>query len=420
MNLIPTSETLSITVTPDMTHQIVEVPFRLPEKVVHLHVSLTKSVSSSVIDLGLKSPECVWGWSGGMRSEFTIGLNNATPGYQMGPLEKGEWAILLGLYRLPTDPVTLSIEIERSQYTPQWIKGDLHLHSTHSDGVWSLEELSREAEDQGLDYIALTDHNTTSQNQGLHLATHLILVPGMEWTTYQGHANVWGISDPWPDWRVASDAEIEAKRKDVTARGGVVSINHPFDDFDPGIHWAWSKEGFAAIEIWNGPWRPGNQAALNWWQQQLERGEHIVAVGGSDTHGPNDVGVHVGHPTTWVWSEDRTSESIVEGIRRGYVFITESPDGPSLTQGPITTPCHPGDVIPIRVTGLATDDRIRLVGDQGMLYESQVQERTWEHEWRIQSEKFLRLEVHRYHQEWDFWMPVLLTNPLYRQPIDSD
>lgn len=39
------------------------------------------------------------------------------------------------------------------------IRGDLHCHTKASDGKQSLEEMARAAKDQGLDYLAVTDHS---------------------------------------------------------------------------------------------------------------------------------------------------------------------------------------------------------------------------------------------------------------------
>src|ERR1041384_7339603 len=41
-------------------------------------------------------------------------------------------------------------------------RADLHLHTTHSDGDWSPEEVMRRAAERGLGAIAITDHDTCS------------------------------------------------------------------------------------------------------------------------------------------------------------------------------------------------------------------------------------------------------------------
>lgn len=39
------------------------------------------------------------------------------------------------------------------------IKGDLHLHSTWSDGAFSIEEMAEEARNRGYEFMAITDHS---------------------------------------------------------------------------------------------------------------------------------------------------------------------------------------------------------------------------------------------------------------------
>jgi DNA polymerase (family 10) len=44
---------------------------------------------------------------------------------------------------------------------PGDLKGDLHMHTTLSDGLASVEEMAQAARDRGLEYIAITDHSAT-------------------------------------------------------------------------------------------------------------------------------------------------------------------------------------------------------------------------------------------------------------------
>jgi DNA polymerase (family 10) len=45
--------------------------------------------------------------------------------------------------------------------TPEDIKGDLHMHTTASDGRQAAEEMAAAAREQGLEYIAITDHSAS-------------------------------------------------------------------------------------------------------------------------------------------------------------------------------------------------------------------------------------------------------------------
>ena len=44
---------------------------------------------------------------------------------------------------------------------------DLHLHTTFSDGTWSLEQMLKEAEASGVDIISITDHDTVMPHKYL-------------------------------------------------------------------------------------------------------------------------------------------------------------------------------------------------------------------------------------------------------------
>ena len=62
-------------------------------------------------------------------------------------------------------------------------KIDLHTHSTASDGTLSPTELVQEAQDCGLQALALTDHDTTKGMQELIQAgknSQLETIPGCE------------------------------------------------------------------------------------------------------------------------------------------------------------------------------------------------------------------------------------------------
>src|SRR5262249_59801831 len=73
----------------------------------------------------------------------------------------------------------------------RWLAGDLHTHTVHSDGALTVSELAALAAGRGLEFLAVTDHNTVSHHAELAAASRrygITLLPGQEATTDGGHA----------------------------------------------------------------------------------------------------------------------------------------------------------------------------------------------------------------------------------------
>ncbi len=303
------------------------------------------------------------GWSGASKREFFIAQDSATPGYIRGPLFPGEWNVILGVDRVEPEGVRYEVEVRvatagsgepvTADLQPRgdagiqkpgraaghraggrWVQGDLHCHTVHSDGLNSVEDLARNAIDIGLDFLAVTDHNTNTHHEDIDRLARLpiTLIPGEEVTTYWGHANMWGLRE-WIDFRCADDQSIEAVRRYVLQKGGLISVNHPKCIGPPWLFRGW--DGYPSMEVWQAPWRFYNWESLERWDALLRRGQRVVAVGGSDTHSiPPAEPRHphgLGNPTTWVYVTDGGSEeSVLDGIRKGHVFISDAPNAARL------------------------------------------------------------------------------------------
>ncbi len=315
----------------------VEIPFEMPAGVEELHVSYevqSHGEAKAVIDLGVRDVHRVRGWSGGARSGFRIGREQATPGYLPGGLEPGGWAVLHNAYQVPEEGCTVTVTVELVTESPRWLKGDLHMHSVHSDGSFTLEENAAEMERLGCDFLAMTDHNTCSQNFAYPRGTGLVMIPGMEVTTNFGHANLLGVADPLDDFRVAGQEDVNRRLRTARERGASIVLNHPHCDYCP---WLWDfTVDHDWVEVWNGPWRESNNRALQWWDGQLRKGRRLVAVGGSDTHRP-DPFVRHGSPTTFVYAESRTVQGILAGIAKGRVCMAYGPQGPLWSSAAVST-----------------------------------------------------------------------------------
>lgn len=228
-----------------------------------------------------------------------------------------------------------------------WYKGDLHSHSTYSDGTSSVHDIISDAENKGFTFYVLTDHDniyTSSAGSLLHwsdtayYSNNMILLYGVEWTTDNGHACIWN-SQPFDydsifQYNLMNDPSLAERI--VNMQGGLFSINHPLN---LALLWQYSYDfTFQGMEILNGPYSyllsNNNYVITDSWEPLLQSGKRITAVGGSDMHHLNDwfpsIYPNLGSPTTWIYSEQATSDGIIDGIRRGHVCISNSPDEPHL------------------------------------------------------------------------------------------
>jgi hypothetical protein len=174
----------------------------------------------------------------------------------------------------------------------------------------------------------------------------LLLIPSMEVTSYYGHANIWGLSR-WIDFRCRQTEDIRQVIEAAHNQEALFSINHPHSTCSWEYGWI---DGINAIEVWNSLWHRGNYRSLIWWDELLQSGRQIVAVGGSDRHQPREFDPYfphqVGTPTTWVYATNLSVEAILAGIRAGHVFITADVDSPR-----------------IRLAAKAADGQTAMMGD---------------------------------------------------------
>jgi hypothetical protein len=343
-----------------------EVPFTVPEGTVEIEIRHDDMSDENILDWGLRDPDRFRGWGGGNPEPAIVGVDRASRSYTPGPIEAGEWAVLIGQALVVDAPAHYRIEIffrttptlpeqpARMEYVaaaalqpgPRWYAGDFHVHSNESgDASPTLDEIATFAETRGLDFIELSEHNVVSQldfivdAQARHPS--LLLLPGIEVTTYWGHANAIGATE-WIDFRVMSggDASIDT----IASSASVLAINHPVLDLGNScIGCAWALEdppgAVSAIEIQNGAYSVTGMLfydrAIRFWEGRLAAGAHIAVIGGSDDHnagtGTGMFGSPIGAPTTMVYADELSAAAIAEGVRAGRTVVKlEGPDDPMI------------------------------------------------------------------------------------------
>lgn len=350
------------------------LPFDVPKGTSRITVQFDYSGHDderTTVDLGLLGPDGFRGhdgfrgWSGGSKGLFTVAATDATPSYLPGPITPGRWNLLLGIPNIrkashskytakvwfgrPDDPAWEPAVLNPPlRDAAGWYRGDLHMHTAHSDGSCPSQSGKRVpcplfftaqgAAKRGLDFIAITDHNTVSHANAMRelqpYFDKLLLIPGREITTFSGHANFFGTTAP-VDFRVGSKAvpDWNSLLRAIAPLHGVISINHairPSGEICMGCGWTAKPPAdmnlVQAIEIVNGSDAGTPYSAVSLWDQQLAAGHRLTGIGGSDNHNAfqdaPDIGSNpTGLPTTVVHAAALSMPAILDGIRAGHVFI---------------------------------------------------------------------------------------------------
>jgi hypothetical protein len=229
-----------------------------------------------------------------------------------------------------------------AQTAGAWYKGDLHSHSTYSDGDSDIAGLLASASSKGFDFFTVTDHDNDLNGQPRHwfdpayVSRTMVLLYGMEWSTGPGHASVWAAApiSYEPIWQANRAEDPAAAASAAAAQGALFSINHPGALCCP---WEYPVvQGIDVIEVWNAMYELpsfNRWVGHHFWHALLSSGRKISGVGGSDTHHLfkwQSRFFGLGNPTTWVFATSKSGNAILAALKAGRSSISYAPDAPRL------------------------------------------------------------------------------------------
>lgn len=230
-----------------------------------------------------------------------------------------------------------------------WYKGNLHCHTTNSDGKLTPVEVINQYKEKGYDFIAITDHERMTQIEEPSIVHQdFILITGEEINNYNlpdyaiKHFNGINLSaeiNPVPEGPDYPDGMYpEDIIKEINSQEGSIAIlNHPL--------WTYNEKGWGTsvleckeniinfineknpdikyMEIYNygcesipttppGMWHDDHQI----WDALLSMGKKIYGIAADDAHSQEDIG----HAWIMVHGDSLDKDSLMKAIEGGDFY----------------------------------------------------------------------------------------------------
>ncbi len=203
----------------------------------------------------------------------------------------------------------------------EWIRGNLHTHTTASDGSRPLQDVVSDYARRGYGFLMISDHDVfTGSNEYDRIDAHgMVLIPGNEITANGPH-----LLHVNADRLVAPDPLRQTVFTAIAAGGGFGVVNHPnwqtaFDHcpFERMAEWV----GFAGLEIYNGTIGrlDGSPYATDKWDRLLAQGRRVWGFANDDSHLP-EADVELGWNVAYVG--ERSATAVVEALRAGRFYAS--------------------------------------------------------------------------------------------------
>ncbi len=248
-----------------------------------------------------------------------------------------------------------------------WFKGNVHTHTTESDGHLSPREVADFYRESGYDFLVLTDHERASNPSPLSRDEFLVFT-GLETSPLEEDHHIVGIGikEIGPFSRKNTVQESIDALRDMDA---YVFLAHPY--------WSALTEkdvlglgGIDGLELYNTGCEveKGRGFSTVHWDNLLSAGMRLSGLAVDDAHRyTNDA------PGGWIWvkSAKLTETAILEAIRNGFFYASTGPRilDVDIREGTVSVLTSPCEVITFHSKGPTGSSNTRV--GEGMLHHAQ-------------------------------------------------
>ena len=207
----------------------------------------------------------------------------------------------------------------------QWLKGNVHIHSTASDGGKTFAELAEMYARAGYDFLFRTDHWVGSDVATDPADYPLLWLDGIELDGQDARGRWFHVVGLGRVTNIEREMGLDAAMAAVRSQGALLVLAHP--------HWCGNtmddalQGGFDGVEVYNHVchWLNGKSGGGVYWTAMLDRDGGVLAFAVDDAHLRPE---HPGWNGGWIVvnAPSRTAEAIAAAVRAGRFYCSCGPE----------------------------------------------------------------------------------------------
>jgi hypothetical protein len=215
----------------------------------------------------------------------------------------------------------------------RWLKGNLHTHTTNSDGTRSPQAVVDLYASKDYNFLSITDHGVRTDSKNLD-ARGMTLIPGMEVSlgrtedTQTFHIVAVGLHTKIPHKGFDSDGDPQKAIDDTKAQGAIAILAHPYWS---GLNRAdmLRLTGYDGVEIYNSNCEIYNGAGDSRPHVDLilAAGRRPLLFAVDDHHGTPEPMKPLDATLSWISVKaEPNHDSILAAIKAGLFYASNGPE----------------------------------------------------------------------------------------------
>lgn len=211
-----------------------------------------------------------------------------------------------------------------------WLKGNLHSHTTNSDGKPEPQERVDGYVNQGYDFLCVSDHYKITRIDTLKAPDDFVLVQGAELhpdNPFGGqthHFLAYNIDEDMDSRAMPPQHVID----EVNRQGGSMWLAHPHWSSVNILRDTLPLKGLAGIEVFNTTCRCAGrgESSIHWddWMNLI--GKPIPALSNDDAHALESDKRDTYQGWNVVRVKERSAAAIIDALERGMAYTTTGPE----------------------------------------------------------------------------------------------